>query len=83
VTVLREKKDRFGRTIGTVMVNGTDACLGQIKAGLAWHYNRYASEQSAQDRADYAAAEDKAKRERSGLWADANPAAPWDWRREK
>ena len=83
VTVLWENKDRFGRTIGKVMVDGTDACLEQIKAGLAWHYKRYASEQSAQDRADYAAAEDKAKRERSGLWADANPTAPWDWRREK
>ena len=83
VTVLWDKKDRYGRTLGKVMVDGTDVCLEQIKAGWAWHYKRYASEQPAQDRADYAAAEDKAKGERIGLWSDAQPTAPWDWRREK
>ena len=64
------------------MVDGTDACLEQIKAGLAWHYKRYASEQPAQDKADYAAAEDKAKGERIGLWSDARPTVPWDWRKK-
>ncbi len=83
VTVLWDKKDRYGRTIGKVLINGTDVCLEQIKAGLAWHYKRYASEQPAQDRADYGAAEDKAKDERIGLWSDAQPTAPWDWRRKK
>ncbi len=82
VTVLWDKKDRYGRTIGKVMVDGTDACLEQIKAGFAWHYKRYASEQPAQDRADYAAAEDRAKGERIGLWSDAQPTAPWDWRQK-
>ena len=43
---------------------------------------RYASEQPAQDRADYAAAEDKAKGERIGLWSDAQPTAPWGWRKK-
>ena len=61
VTVLWVKKDRYGRTLGKVMVDGTDVCLEQIKAGVAWHYKRYASEQPAQDRADYAAAEDYVK----------------------
>ena len=83
VTVLWDKKDRYGRTLGKVMVDGTDVCLEQIKAGLAWHYKRYASEQPVQDRADYAAAEDRAKGERIGLWSDAQPTAPWGWRREK
>ena len=82
VTVLWVKKDRYGRTLGKVMVDGTDVCLEQIKAGLAWHYKRYASEQPAQDRADYAAAEDRAKGERIGLWSDARPTAPWDWRKK-
>ena len=82
VTVLWDKKDRYGRPLGKVMVDGTDVCLEQIKAGVAWHYKRYASEQPAQDRADYAAAEDKAKGERIGLWSDAQPNAPWDWRKK-
>ena len=82
VTVLWDKKDRYGRTLGKVMVDGTDVCLEQIKAGLAWHYKRYASEQPAQDRANYAAAEDRAKGEQIGLWSDAQPTAPWDWRKK-
>ena len=32
--------------------------------------------------ADYAAAEGKAKGERIGLWSDAQPTAPWDWRKK-
>ena len=83
VTVLWDKKDRDGRTLGKVMIDGKDVCLEQIKAGLTWHYKRYASEQPAQDRADYAAAEDRAKGEWIGLWSDAQPTAPWDWRRKK
>jgi len=35
VTVEWEKKDRYGRVLGRVLVNGTDACLEQICAGLA------------------------------------------------
>ena len=83
VTVLWDKKDRYGRTLAKVMVDGTDACLEQVKAGVAWHYKRYEAEQPAQDRGDYAAAEDRAKGERIGLWSDAQPTAPWGWRREK
>ena len=80
MAVLWDRKDRYGRTIGKVTFDCTDVCLEQIKAGWAWHYKRYASEQPAQDRTDYAAAEDRAKGERIGLWADAQPTAPWGWR---
>ncbi len=83
VTVLWDKKDRYGRTLGKVIVDGKDVCLEQITAGLAWHYKRYASEQSAQDRADYASAEDRAKLDKVGLWIDAHPTPPWEWRRQK
>ena len=48
-------------TITGELIDGTDACLEQVKAGVAWHYKRYEAEQPAQDRADYAAAEDYVK----------------------
>ena len=38
VTVLWDKKDRYGRIVGKVLVGGMDICLAQIKVGLAWHY---------------------------------------------
>jgi hypothetical protein len=31
----------------------------------------------------YANAENQARAERLGLWADKNPTAPWQWRRER
>lgn len=75
------KRDRYGRIIGKVMVNGRDASLGLLDAGLAWHYKKYAGEQSASDRAAYANAEDAARSAKVGLWGGELPTAPWDWRR--
>jgi endonuclease YncB( thermonuclease family) len=81
VVIEYEKRDRYGRIIGKVMHQGQDAGLALIEAGLAWHYKRYQSEQSREDRVAYADAEDDARAARRGLWADAAPVAPWDWRR--
>ena len=64
VTVRVLGKDKHGRIIGHVSVNGDAACLSLLQAGLAWHYLIY--DQSP----EYAAA---AKR---GL--DPRPIPPWD-----
>lgn len=80
VTVDWHKTDRYGRTVGKVLVDGHDANLGMINAGLAWWYRKYASEQDAADRTLYAAAEDQARTECRGLWADPAPVAPWEFR---
>jgi len=45
VVVEYDKKDRYGRVIGKVLVGGEDVCLEQIIAGLAWHYKKYQNEQ--------------------------------------
>lgn len=74
------KKDKYGRTIGKVLVSGMDANLQQVKAGLAWHYKAYEKEQSPLDRTTYAQAELDARNRRSGLWVDSNPIPPWDYR---
>ncbi len=81
VQVEYSKKDRYGRTLGKIIVDGVDANLAQIKAGMAWHYKQYQRDQSLADRAAYAQAEDEAKISKRGLWKDANPVPPWDWRR--
>jgi hypothetical protein len=49
-------------------------------AAMAWWYREYAKEPSAEDRASYAAEEEVAKATRSGLWRDAKPVTPWEWR---
>lgn len=83
VTVEYSKRDRYGRTVGKILVNGTDANLEQVKAGLAWHYKQYQKEQSIEDRVAYARAEEQARAEKRGLWVDADPTPPWDWRHRK
>jgi len=82
VTVEYDKKDRYGRTLGKIIVNGVDANLEQVKAGMAWHYKHYQKDQTLADRSLYAQAEDQAKAERQGLWVDANPIPPWEWRKQ-
>lgn len=74
------KTDKYGRTIGKVIVAGKDANLAQIRAGLAWHYKAYEKEQSTKDRSDYAQVEGDARTRKLGLWADAKPIPPWDYR---
>jgi endonuclease YncB( thermonuclease family) len=76
-----DKIDRYGRAVCRVTVDGVDVGLEQVRRGLAWHYVRYAHEQSVIARAVYARAEAQAKQERSGLWAAPDHTAPWDYRR--
>ncbi len=81
VTVKWAKRDRYGRIVGFVFVDGKDIDLVQLKAGMAWFYRYYQKELSAENRKRYAQAEEQARSERRGLWRDKNPMPPWEWRR--
>jgi endonuclease YncB( thermonuclease family) len=75
------KTDRYGRAVCRVTVNGVDVGLEQVRRGLAWHYVRYAHEQTPDARAEYSRAEQQARSDRSGLWSAPSPTPPWDYRR--
>lgn len=79
VEVQGGKTDKYGRTVGKVIVNGADANLAQVAAGFAWHYKEYAPEQTPNERALYAQAEEGARAARA-VWRDPRPMAPWEWR---
>lgn len=83
VTLQCGKQDRYRREVCVVYVDGQDANLEQIKAGMAWWYRHYAKEQKPDDRALYEEAEFHAKIRRLGLWSDKNPTPPWDFRHPK
>ena len=74
------KIDRYRRNVCRVMVGGADAGLEQVRAGLVWFFRRYAKELPPDRRQRYADMEAQAKSEPRGLWADAAPVAPWEWR---
>ena len=77
------KRDRFGRQIGKVLVNGRDVNLVQVERGMAWFYRQYQREQSPNDRRLYEAAEDAARTDKRGLWPDTDPVPPWEFRHNK
>ena len=77
------KQDKYGRIVAKVSVNGKDVALEQLRAGCAWHYTAYAKEQNSTDRSAYAEAEQQARKQQVGLWQDAQPVAPWDYRHRK
>lgn len=75
-----DKTDRYGRTVGRVVVAGVDCNLRQVELGMAWHYVKYASERPAAESKTYAAAEAKARAAKLGLWVDPHAMAPGEWR---
>lgn len=82
VDVEWSKKDRYGRTLGRVIIGTLDVNLEQIRRGMAWFYIKYQNEQTAQDRLDYAGAQDYAQQAGLGLWSNYNPTPPWDYRKQ-
>jgi len=80
VTVSNLKVARNGWIVGKVTLSGRDINLEQIRRGYAWFYRAYAKELSPEDATAYQQAEAKAREDHLGLWAGAEPIAPWDLR---
>ena len=78
VSIQYTEKDQYGRILGTVFLEGENINLKMVQAGLAWHYVYF-----AKDNKELAEAEAKARKDKLGLWADANPTPPWDYRYAK
>lgn len=82
VTIVWNKVDKYRRTVGTIMLDGRDINIEQVRAGVAWHFKKYEDEQSPVDRQTYAVAELEARTAKLGLWKGETPMAPGDWRQE-
>lgn len=67
--------DRYGRTIGRVTCAGTDVNAEQVRRGLAWVYDRYATNSSLYR------VQDDARAAGRGVWSDPDPTPPWEWRK--
>lgn len=77
VTVEIETRDRYGRTVGEVILaDGSSLNRRLVEEGYAWCYRKYSKDNSLGD------LESKAITDKKGLWANKNPIAPWGWRRK-
>ncbi len=74
VTVLPHDRDKYGRTVAGIEVEGQDVNRQMVAEGLAWHYVRYSRDPGL------AAAEREARAAGRGLWRDREPVPPWEWR---
>jgi hypothetical protein len=45
-----------------------------VREGAAWVYRKYSKDRALLE------AEENARRARRGLWGQANPTPPWEWR---
>ena len=77
VVVVPKKKDKWGRTVGHVIVNGRDTNLEMLEEGMAWHYEKFDNNKRLRE------AEQSARAAKNGLWSDGNAVPPWDWRKNK
>jgi micrococcal nuclease len=76
VVVIAKTKDKYGRTVGHVMIDGRDVNLEMLEDGMAWHYEKYDHNKRLRE------AEKSARAAKMGLWADGDAVPPWDWRKE-
>jgi len=72
-----EDRDRYGRIVARVFVDGEDLSLILVREGLAWHYSRYSSDPRL------AYYELRARQKRLGLWRDPDPEPPWTYRKKR
>lgn len=70
-----ESRDRYGRTVAYLIVDGQNVNLRQVLDGWAWVYPKYCK------RPEFYTAENAARAARAGLWSDDAPQAPWEYRR--
>lgn len=76
VKIVQTDTDQYGRAVAwSFLPDGRELGHEMIRAGMAWHFKKYNSDK------DLAKLEDEAGAARKGLWRDANPVAPWEYRK--
>lgn len=72
------EQDVYGRSVARVRCQGVDVAQAQVRAGMAWVAPGY-----ARGDGDLQALERQARRQRTGLWAQARPTPPWVYRHRR
>lgn len=70
-------RDQYGRAVAVVRLGGRDINAEMLAEGQAWAYRRYLNGEYA---VSYPRLEEQARRQHRGLWRDANPQPPWEFK---
>ncbi len=77
VRVVSKGLDIYQRALGDIYVGETFVNLAMIEKGMAWQFWKYNKDPKLKE------AQEKAREAKVGLWQDASPVPPWDFRKEK
>jgi endonuclease YncB( thermonuclease family) len=69
--------DRYGRTLGVLLVDGKSVNQELVAEGWAWQYVNF------DKTAELREAQESARKAKLGLWADREPVAPLEFRKKK
>ena len=72
VVLIAKTKDKYGRTVGHLLVDGRDVNLEMLEEGMAWHYEKYDHNKRLRE------AEQSARAANKGLWTDGDAVPPWE-----
>ena len=77
VTVRVKGRDRWNRTIGEVVLPSGQLLNHElVREGLAWWFQKYAAGNE-----ELHVMQEEARAAKRGLWVDANPVPPWEFRK--
>lgn len=78
LTIEVKDTDQYGRVVGEVKAGGKDVAHFMVRTGMAWHDEYNAPDAEGLNKSMYGA-----RKARRGLWADAAPVRPYDFRKGK
>lgn len=69
--------DQYRRTVAVILYGGRDINREMVAEGMAWAYRQFLQGPYA---SEYIGVEEVARARHKGLWRDANPEPPWEFR---
>lgn len=75
VRVTPKAVDDYGRVVAVVEAGRVNINQAQLRSGMAWEYSHYHADKAL------IALQTEAQRARRGLWAEASPTPPWEFRK--
>lgn len=79
--VVRYSSLREGFIVGQVLLEKMDVGAQMLRDGVGWYNKTDETNLNEVDRQIYQGSESAARNERRGLWQDASPVSPWDYRK--
>jgi micrococcal nuclease len=70
--------DQYQRAVAVIRYAGRDINREMVSEGMAWAYRQYLQGPYA---SEYIGSEESARARHKGIWRDANPVPPWEFRK--